>query len=92
MNAGKQKNQDTITLTIETPKGKWEKAEFEKTLKVQDLIALIIDKFKFERDGNYKLKIKGQDETLNPHATLVGSHLKDNMTLVFTDLGKGASL
>jgi hypothetical protein len=90
MNTDKQKSQDTITLTIETPKGKWENAEFEKTLKVQELIALVINKFMFEPDGNYKLKIKGQDETLNPHATLVGSHLKDNLTLVFTDLGKGA--
>jgi hypothetical protein len=81
---------ETIILTIETPKGKWENAAFAKTTKVQEVIQQVITKFGFAPDGNYKLKVKGQNDFLEPERPLVSYHLPDHTVLVFTDLGKGA--
>jgi hypothetical protein len=86
----KEKHPDTIILTIETPKGKWENVAFRKELTISELILKVINKFGFAPDGNYQLKIKGQNDPLPGSSTLEGLHLKDHNTLVFIDLGKGA--
>jgi len=88
----KAKHPDSIILTIETVKGKWENVAFSKTTTVQELINKTVIKFGFEPDGNYKLKIKGQEIPLDVHLTLEGAHLKDHTVLVLTDIGKGAAV
>ncbi|MFT3704774.1 MAG: multiubiquitin domain-containing protein [Agriterribacter sp.] len=86
------KHLDTIILTIETVKGKWENAAFIKTTTIQELINKTVARFGFEQDGNYKLKAKGQDNPLDVHLTIEGAHLKDHAVLVLTDIGKGAGI
>lgn len=86
----RDKHHHTVILTIETPKGKWEHAAFDKAITVQQVIDKVVKKFDFEPDGNYKLKVKGQHHSLDPHITLEQACLPDHTTLVFTDLGKGA--
>jgi hypothetical protein len=83
-------NDQQLTLTIQTTKGVWENAVFSKTAKVSEILQQVITKFGFAADGNYKLKIKGAPENLEPQRTLVSYHLKDGDVLSFTDLGKGA--
>lgn len=81
---------DTIILTIETPKGKWENAEFDKNTKVLEVIQAVILKYSFAADGNYKLKVKGQTDFLQPERPLVSYQFAGGTVLVFTDLGTGA--
>jgi|GEM_PF-6396108 len=88
----KPKHPDTIILTIETVKGKWENAAFVRTTTIQELINKTVARFGFEPDGNYKLKVKGQDIALDVHLTLEDAHLTDHAVLVLTDIGKGAAI
>jgi hypothetical protein len=90
METKKPGNQDSIVLTIETPKGVWENATFDKTTKISEVIQQVVVKYKFATDGSYQLKVKGQTEVLKPERTLVSYHFEDHTTLVFTDLGAGA--
>lgn len=85
-----KKNDQELSLTIQTAKGIWEGESFPKTMKVNELIQKVIQQFAFASDGNYKLKVKGAAEFLEPERPLVSYHLKDGDILSFTDLGKGA--
>jgi len=88
----REKHEDTIILTIETTKGKWENAAFHKRLTINHLIEKVVKKFEFEPDGNFQLRVKGQSQNLPKEVTLESLHLKDHSVLVFIDLGKGACL
>jgi len=90
METKKPVNQDSIVLTIETPKGIWENATFNKTTKISEVIQQIVVKYKFATDGKYQLKEKGQTEVLRPERTLESYHFGVPTILVFTDLGAGA--
>ena len=85
-----KKNDQDLSLTIQTAKGVWQGETFQKTMKVSELIQKVILKFSFAADGNYKLKVKGAAEFLDPERPLVSYQLKDGDILSFTDLGKGA--
>jgi hypothetical protein len=86
----KHKHQDSIIITVETPKGKWENVAFNKTLTVGNVIKKVIEKFGFAADGNYQLSIKGRPGKLDINLTLEQLCLEDHAVLVFSDLGKGA--
>ena len=86
----KEKHNDSIIVTIETPKGRWENVAFDKKNSIGEIIKKVIEKFKFAADGNYQLSIKGTPGHLNSSATLESLCLKDHTVLIFSDLGKGA--
>jgi len=88
----REKHPEKIILTIETTMGKWANAEFNKHLTIGQLIEKVVKRFEFATDGNYALRIKGQETDLNKQATLESLHLKDCTVLVFVDLGKGACI
>lgn len=86
----KHKHQDSIIITIETPKGKWENVAFNKTFTIGNVLKKVIEKFGFAADGNYQLSIKGRPGKLDVNMTLEQLRLEDHAVLVFSDLGKGA--
>jgi hypothetical protein len=87
----KHKNHDTILLTIETPKGKWENVAFNKKITVGEIIKKVIEKYGFAADGKYQLSIKGKPGKLDLNSTLEQLCLPDHSVLVFSDLGSGAN-
>ena len=77
-----------ITITIRTPKGKWENAIFQKTAKISEVVNAIKSKFGFSNEGKYQLNREDEpDNPLDPERPLVSFGIKDGDTLVFTDLG-----
>jgi hypothetical protein len=77
-----------LTINIETTRGKWEKATFSKTTKIQEVIQAIIQHFGFATNGNYELRLeRDPDHALKPERPLVSYGIKDGDTLIFTDLG-----
>ena len=86
----REKHERKIILTIETTRGKWENAEFNKHLTIAQLIDKVVSKFGFAKDGKYGLQIKGRDGELPKGETLEALHLKDHTVLSFVDLGNGA--
>jgi hypothetical protein len=89
-NSQEKKNDQTLALTIQTPKGVLENEKFPKTLKVSELIQKVVAHFSFATDGNYRLKVKGAADFMDPQRPLVSYQLNDGDVLSFTDLGKGA--
>lgn len=77
-------------INIETTRGTWEKAEFSKNTKVQDVIQAVVQHFGFAEKGNYCLLLKGNpDKSLALERTFASYGIKDGDTLVFFDLGGG---
>lgn len=74
-----------INIVIETTQGSWE-SEFDKTVKVSEVIEATKQHFGFSQEGKYQLKL-ANGETMKPERTLVSYHLNDGYHLTFVDLG-----
>jgi hypothetical protein len=84
------RREEILIINVETTRGTWEKAEFSKHAKVQDVIQAVVQHFGFAEKGNYRLLLKGNpDKPLAPERTLASYGIKDGDTLVFSDLGGG---
>lgn len=83
-----EESEKDLKITIQTPKGSWNDAIFDKTSKISDVINAIIEHFGFSREGKYQLVKKSEpSKPLEPHRTLVSYGIKNGEVLVFLDLG-----
>ncbi|WP_100183271.1 EsaB/YukD family protein [Candidatus Nitrosotenuis aquarius] len=84
----KKKNDNELTITIQTTKGAWKDAVFQKTAKISEVISAVIEHFSFSKDGKYQLNPENEpDKPFDPKRPLVSYGIKDGDILVFTDLG-----
>ncbi|MEZ5199297.1 MAG: hypothetical protein R2764_23815 [Bacteroidales bacterium] len=81
------KSEKNLSLIIKTTQGSWE-STFLKTMKVQEVINMIIQHFGYSPKGNYELRLEtNPDEALKAEKPLVSYGIKDGDVLIFTDLG-----
>jgi len=88
MSEKSEKHDKDLEITIETPKGSWKDATFQKTAKISEVITAVIGHFGFSKEGKYQLVLKNEpNKPLDPNRTLVSYGIKDGDVLVFVDLG-----
>jgi len=76
-----------LTITIQTTQGDWVTTT-DKNTKVFALISAICQHFKFVPDGKYEIELVGGTENpLRQNRPIVSYGIKDDDTLIFTDLG-----
>jgi hypothetical protein len=91
MEANQKENKEHIvSIDIETTRGKWDKATFEKTAKIQEVIQATVQHFGYAQNGKYEMRLKtNPDQPLKPERTLESYKIDDGSVLIFTDLGVG---
>lgn len=82
MNSTKE---NEISLTIQSAQGDWTSAVFDKTTKVEQVIAKAVDHFGFPKGSKYDLSLN--NKIMKPQRNLVSYDVKDGDVLVLTELG-----